>query len=228
MMLHIPHILLPDEVAHLRTLLASTHWIDGRATVGSQGAQVKRNQQLPESAPHMAELRQIVEQALKRHALYFSAALPLRVSPPLFNRYDAAQQEHYGFHVDGAVRSFPGHSGWMRTDLSATLFLCNPDEYEGGDLTVRDTYGEHEVRLPAGDMVLYPAASVHSVTAVTRGTRICSFFWIQSMIRHDQRRSMLFELDQTIQTLRDAHGDSDATLSLSNHYHNLLRDWSEI
>ena len=184
MMLHIPEILREDEVKKLRDHLDSAQWIDGRATVGSQGAQVKQNQQLPESSPLMPELQQTVEQALKRSALYFSAALPLRLSPPLFNRYAAAQLEHYGSHVDGAVRSFPAHPGWMRTDLSATLFLCEPDEYEGGDLTVRDTYGEHEVRLPAGDMILYPSTSVHSVTPVTRGTRM--FVFLDS--KHDPQR----------------------------------------
>lgn len=228
MMLHIPEVLSAGQVAHLRDKLDAAQWVDGRVTVGSQGAHVKQNQQLPESAPEMAELRSIVESALKRHGLFFSAALPLRVSPPLFNRYEGAQQEHYGFHVDGAVRATPADAGWMRTDLSATLFLSAPEDYEGGDLTVRDTYGEHEVRLPAGDLVLYPSSSLHSVSPVTKGARVCSFLWIQSMIRNDRKRTMLFELDQTIQSLRTKYGESDESLSLSNHYHNLLREWSEI
>ncbi|MDR5822449.1 Fe2+-dependent dioxygenase [Caballeronia sp. LZ043] len=228
MMLHIPEVLNAGEVQHLRTRLDVAQWVDGRATVGSQGAQVRQNRQLPEDAADMPQLRRIVEDALKRNGLFFSAALPLRVSPPLFNRYGGAEREHYGFHVDGAVRATPADPGWMRTDLSATLFLSEPDEYEGGDLTVRDTYGEHEVRLPAGDLVLYPSSSLHGVSPVTRGARVCSFLWIQSMIRNDQKRTMLFELDQTIQTLRSRHGESEETLSLSNHYHNLLREWSEI
>lgn len=228
MMLHIPAVLSPDEVRSFRQKLDSADWVDGRGTVGSQGAKVKHNQQLPEQAPIACELAGLVQQALNRSTLYFSAALPLRIAPILFNRYESARQEHYGFHVDGAVRSIPVSPGWLRTDLSATLFLCEPEDYDGGELTVRDTYGEHEVKLPAGDMVLYPANSLHSVTPVTRGARVCSFFWIQSMIRHDHRRAMLFELDQAITELRALHGESSQTLALSSHYHNLLREWSEI
>ncbi|MDR5777628.1 MULTISPECIES: Fe2+-dependent dioxygenase, partial [unclassified Caballeronia] len=209
MMLHITEVLSADELAHLREKLDAAQWVDGRVTVGSQGAHVKQNQQLPEHAPEMPALRLLVENALKRHRLLFSAALPLRVSPPLFNRYEGAHHEHYGFHVDGAVRATPTQPGWMRTDLSATLFVSAPDDYEGGDLTVRDTYGEHEVRLPAGDLVLYPSSSLHSVSPVTKGARVCSFLWIQSMIRNDQKRTMLFELDQTIQSLRTKYGESD-------------------
>jgi PKHD-type hydroxylase len=228
MLLHIPAVLSADEVRHLRAKLDGAEWVDGRATVGTQGAQVKRNRQLPETAPLAQELGQVVLQALARNAMYFSAALPLRTVPPLFNRYEAAQGEHYGFHVDGAVRSFLASPGWLRTDLSATLFLCDPQDYDGGELTVRDTYGDHEVKLPAGDLILYPATSLHGVSPVTRGARVWSFFWLQSMIRDDRRRTMLFELDQAIQALRARHGESAEALALTNHYHNLLREWSEV
>jgi PKHD-type hydroxylase len=225
-MLHIPAVLTPEEVRHMRQKLDAADWIDGRATVGSQGAQVKQNRQLDTNSPLAQELGQLVLQALGRNPLYFAAALPLRTVPPLFNRYES--NETYGFHVDGAVRAHPAAPGWLRTDLSATLFLCEPDEYEGGELTVRDTYGDHEAKLPAGDLVLYPASSLHCVTPVTRGARVCSFFWIQSMVRDTSRRAMLFELDQTIQSLRARIGECDETLSLANCYHNLLRDWSEV
>ncbi len=228
MMLHIPGVLSAAEVRELRAKLDAAPWTDGRATVGAAGAQVKRNQQLAEHTPLAQELGQFVQQALNRHPLFFPAALPLRVSQPLFNRYEAANAEHYGFHVDGAVRASPQSPGWLRTDLSATLFLCEPDEYDGGELTVRDTYGEHMVKLPAGDLVLYPSSSVHCVTPVTRGARVCSFLWLQSMIRSDTRRTMLFELDRAVQTLRARHGESDEIVALTSHYHNLLREWSEI
>lgn len=228
MMLHIPAVLTLDEVAEFRAALEGASWVDGRGTVGSQGASVKRNQQLPEDAPVAQALGIRVQQALKRSGLYFAAALPLRTSPILFNRYDSAAQEHYGFHVDGAVRATAVVPGWMRTDLSATLFLCEPESYAGGELTVCDTYGQHEVKLPAGDMILYPSTSLHSVADVTEGVRMGAFFWVQSMIRYDHQRTMLFELDQAIQTLRAEHGESPQTLTLTSHYHNLLREWSEI
>ncbi|HEY0294862.1 MAG TPA: Fe2+-dependent dioxygenase [Bordetella sp.] len=230
MMLHLAEVLTKDEVRHLRQKLDAAQWVDGRTTAGNLSARVKRNQQLPEHGELTRELGQVVLQALARHPLYFAAALPLHTVPPLFNRY--AEAETYGFHVDGAMRKKPdspsAEPDWLRTDLSATLFLCEPDEYEGGELTVKDTYGEHAAKLPAGDMVLYPANSLHCVTPVTQGVRTCSFFWIQSMIRDDKRRNMLFELDQTIQSLRARHGESAETLNLANCYHNLLREWSEL
>jgi len=226
MMLHIPQVLTPAELNEIRQALERSEWTDGRSTVGSQGAQVKRNRQLPEDSPAARELGQKVLRALARNPLYFAAALPVRTVPPLFNRYE--DSEHYGFHIDGAVRALPDSANWLRTDLSATLFLCEPEDYEGGELVVKDTYGEHEVKLPAGDMILYPSNSLHCVTPVTRGARVCSFFWIQSMIRDDQHRSMLFELDQTIQRLRAKHGETEEALALTNHYHNLLREWSEV
>jgi PKHD-type hydroxylase len=226
MMLHIPNVLTGDQVAAMREALDTADWTDGRATVGPQGAQVKRNRQLPTEAPLAQELGAVILAALAQHALYISAALPLRTVPPLFNSY--AGGEHYGAHVDGALRGVAGSSVPLRTDLSCTLFLSDPDQYDGGELVVMDTYGTHEVKLPAGDLILYPSSSVHKVEPVTRGVRVCSFFWVQSMVRDDARRAMLSELDQTIQRLRARIGDGDEVLSLTGHYHNLLRMWAEV
>ena len=202
-MYHIPGVLSPQDVARFREQLEQAEWVDGRVTTGAQGAQVKNNQQV----------------------LFFAAALPRTLSTPLFNRYQ--NNETYGFHVDGAVRSHP-QNGWMRTDLSATLFLSDPQSYDGGELVVNDTFGQHRVKLPAGDLVLYPSSSLHCVTPVTRGVRVASFMWIQSMIRDDKKRAMLFELDNNIQSLKSRYGESEEILSLLNLYHNLLREWSEI
>lgn len=225
-MLHVPDVLTPEQVRELRVALDAADWVDGRQTVGDQGAQVKRNRQLPEHSPVSRELGKTVLAALARAQLFFSAALPLRFVPPLFNRYEGG--EHYGLHVDGAVRSLPGTGESLRTDLSCTLFLCDPDEYEGGELEVVDTYGTHEVKLPAGDLILYPSTSLHRVQPVTSGARICSFFWLQSMVRDNHQRTMLFELDQTIQKLRARTGESDESVALTGHYHNLLRLWSSV
>ena len=210
----------------MRAALDGADWTDGRATVGAQGAQVKRNRQLPETSALGMELGRTILAALAVHPLYISAALPLRSVPPLFNSY--AGGEHYGAHVDGAVRQVPGGAAPLRTDLSCTLFLAEPHDYDGGELVVVDTYGTHEVKLPAGDMILYPSSSVHKVEPVTRGTRVCSFFWVQSMVREDARRGMLFELDQAIQALRMRVGDCDEVVALTSHYHNLLRLWAEM
>ena len=225
MMYHIPAVLSPQEVDDFRAQLQQADWVDGRATTGDQGALVKKNQQVDTRSPLYGELQNRVLAALNRSSLFFAAALPKTLSSPLFNRYQ--QSETYGFHVDGAVRS-QAQGGWMRTDLSATLFLSAPESYDGGELVVNDTYGQHTVKLPAGDLVLYPSSSLHCVMPVTQGVRVASFLWIQSMIRDDKRRSMLFELDRNIQTLKSRHGESDEVLSLLNLYHNLLRDWSEI
>lgn len=225
MMLHIPHVLTREQVAAIRSAIDAADWVDGRATAGSQGARVKRNRQLPEDSPVALEQGRIIEQALAANALYFSAALPARTMSPLFNRY--ADSETYGLHVDGAARRLSGAQQWMRTDVSCTLFLCDPEDYDGGELVVVDTYGTHEVKLPAGDLILYPSTSLHRVEPVTRGERVCSFFWAQSMVRDDTRRAMLFEMDQTIQRLREKLGETDETLSLAGHYHNLLRMWAE-
>lgn len=226
MMLHVPEVLSPDQVRRMRATLDATQWVDGRETVGDQGAQVKRNRQLSEHSPVGRELAKTVLAALARNPLFFSAALPARFVPPLFNRYEGG--EHYGLHVDGAVRAVPGSEQPLRTDLSCTLFLCDPGDYDGGELEVVDTYGSHEVKLPAGDLILYPSSSLHRVHPVIRGARVCAFFWAQSMVRNDQQRSMLFELDQNIQKLRARLGESEETVALTGHYHNLLRLWSEI
>jgi PKHD-type hydroxylase len=225
MMYHIPAVLSPQEVDYFSGRLQQAEWVDGRATTGDQGAQVKNNQQVDTRSALYDELQGKVLAALNRSSLFFAAALPKTLSSPLFNRYQ--QSETYGFHVDGAVRS-QAQSGWMRTDLSATLFLSAPEDYTGGELVINDTYGQHAVKLPAGDLVLYPSSSLHCVTPVTQGARVASFLWVQSMIRDDKRRAMLFELDGTIQALKSRHGESEEVLSLLNLYHNLLREWSEI
>ncbi len=224
MMLHIPNVLTPDQVKQMRTALDAADWLDGRTTVGAQGAHVKNNRQLPEHGPLSRELGQIVLDALKNNSLFFSAALPKRIVPPLFNRYEGG--ETYGLHVDGAMRPL-ANGEWLRTDLSCTLFLCEPEDYDGGQLEVVDTYGVHEVKLPAGDMILYPSTSVHQVTPVTRGARVCSFFWLQSLVRETAQRQMLFDLDMTIVKLRARLGDCEDVVNLTAHYHNLMRQWAE-
>ena len=224
MMYHVPAVLTPEEVASFNEHLQSAEWIDGRATVGNQGAQVKRNQQIDTRTPLYDALQAAVLNALNNNPLFFAAALPRTLSAPLFNRYQ--QNETYGFHVDGAVRN--SASGWMRTDLSATLFLSEPESYDGGELVIEDTYGQHKVKLPAGDLVLYPSSSLHCVTPVTRGVRTASFLWVQSMVRDDKQRAMLFELDKNIQSLKARFGESEEIVSLLNLYHNLLRGWTEI
>ncbi|MFT3898129.1 MAG: Fe2+-dependent dioxygenase [Thermomonas sp.] len=224
MLLHIPNILGRDELAHLRGALGAADWTDGRETVGAQGARVKRNEQLPEASPVRAELARIVLAALARSPLYFAAALPLKTLPPRFNRYQGGGE--YGFHVDGAVMR-AGDGGHVRSDVSCTLFLNDPGEYDGGELLVSDTYGEHEVKLPAGDLILYPSSSLHRVAPVTRGARLASFFWVQSMVRDDARRGMLFEMDGAIERLRADGADAEAVLRLTGVYHNLLRQWAE-
>jgi len=226
MLLHVPDVLAPDQVAGLRRRLTDADWVDGRNTVGGQGARVKRNRQLDEFSPVGQELGRVVLQALLANPLYMSAALPRRHMPPLFNCYEDG--EHYGLHVDGAIRSVPGTTLQMRTDLSCTLFLADPAEYDGGELEIVDTYGTHEVKLPAGDLVLYPSGSLHRVHPVTRGARVASFFWVQSLVRDTAQRRMLFELDQNIQALRAQVGDNEAVLGLTGHYHNLVRAWSEV
>jgi PKHD-type hydroxylase len=226
MMIHVPKVLSPEQVAECRRLLAGADWSDGKATVGEQGALVKKNRQLPELSPVGRQLGELILTALSRNPLFFSAALPLKTVPPLFNRYESGEQ--YGLHIDGAVRAVPGTSHFIRTDLSSTLFLTDPADYTGGELIVVDTFGEHSVKLPAGDLILYTSGSLHRVNPVTRGARISSFFWTQSMVRDPQQRETLYQLDQTIQKVRGKHGETDETVALAGHYHNLLRMWSEI
>ena len=226
MMLHVPKVLGPEQVAECRRLLDGAEWADGKITVGEQGAQVKRNRQLPELSPVGRQLGETILNALARNPLFFSAALPLKTVPPLFNRYEGG--EHYGTHIDGAVRAVPGSSHFIRTDLSSTLFLTDPADYDGGELVVYDTYGAHSVKLPAGDLILYTSGSLHRVNPVTRGARVSSFFWTQSMVADERHREVLFKLDQNIQQIRAKIGETDETIALAGHYHNLLRMWSGI
>jgi PKHD-type hydroxylase len=226
MLVTIPDVLTAEEVRHIRHVLESTAWIDGRATAGDQAAKVKNNLQVPIDAPEAQELGQIVLRALSRNPTFATAALPLRVLPPMFNRYDVGMT--FGAHVDGAVRALPSGQR-LRTDVSSTLFLTPPEDYDGGELVVHDTYGTHTVKLPAGHMVVYPATSLHSVTPVTKGSRWSSFFWTQSMIKDDWQRHMLYDLDMSIIRIRSRLPDDDpAVVGLMAHYHNLIRHWSEM
>ena len=226
MLLHVPEVLGPDELKAMRAALADAAWIDGRETVGSMGAKVKRNEQLADASPQRLHLGQTVLAALARHALYHAAALPLRTLAPRFNRY--AHGGHYGLHIDGAVMALGGEAGQFRSDISCTLFLSAPDEYTGGELVITDTYGEHEVKLPAGDLIIYPSSSLHQVLPVTRGARVAAFFWVQSLVRDDTHRRMLFDLDVAIQKLtQHPASDPEALLSLTGIYHNLLRQWAQ-
>ncbi|QDQ27785.1 Fe2+-dependent dioxygenase [Chitinimonas arctica] len=226
MLMHIPAVLDAPTVRHCRRLLDAAGWGDGRVTAGSQSSLVKRNQQLPHDDPATEEIGQIIRRALQGNGLFFSAALPKEIIRPLFNRYEGGQD--FGNHVDNAVRGVPGTEIRVRTDLSATLFLSEPEEYDGGDLVIEDSYGLHAVKLAAGDMILYPATSLHRVEPVSRGTRLASFFWIQSMVRSAERRAMLFDLDQSIQTLRAKYGDTAEIVRVTGVYHNLLRQWVEL
>lgn len=226
MLLQIPDVLTADEVAQCRQMLEKAEWIDGRVTAGYQSAQVKENMQLPEDDPAARQMGQMILAALERCPLFMVAALPLKVFPPLFNRYRGG--ESFGAHVDNAIRQVTGTPHRVRTDLSATLFLTQPDEYDGGELLVEDTYGLHSVKLPAGHMILYPSTSLHRVEPVTRGSRISSFFWIQSMVRDDGQRTLLFDLDMAIQAVSRDMPDHPAALHLTGIYHNLLRRWADV
>jgi PKHD-type hydroxylase len=225
MLLPIPDVLSAEQVREARRILEEAEWVDGRVTAGHQSARAKDNMQLPEGSPAARQLGEMVLSALSRNAFFISAALPLRVFPPLFNRYTGGQS--FGTHVDSAIRQITGTGDSIRTDLSATLFLASPNEYEGGELTVEDTYGTHAVKLPAGHMILYPSTSLHHVRAVTRGARIASFFWIQSMVRDDGERTLLFDLDTAIQRLNIDHRDHPSAMQLIGVYHNLLRRWAD-
>ncbi|MDD2867606.1 Fe2+-dependent dioxygenase [Neomegalonema sp.] len=227
MLVAIPDLLTREETAYVRQTLEATPWIDGRATAGDQAAGVKKNLQVPLESPVGQELGQIVLRALARSPEFTTAALPARILPPMFNRYDEGMA--FGAHVDGSIRALPGTGQRLRTDVSSTLFLSDPEDYDGGELVVHDTYGAHRVKLPAGHLVVYPATSLHSVTPVTRGSRWASFFWTQSMIRDDWRRNMLYDLDRAIMRVRSHMPDQDPAVSgLTSHYHNLLRQWAEV
>lgn len=226
MLLCVPDVLTKAEVAHCRTVMEASAWQDGRETAGAQSALVKANMQLPPDSPAARQLGDLVLDALSRSPLFLSAALPLRILPPMFNSYSGGQ--NFGVHVDNAIRSVPGSPVRIRTDLSATLFLAEPEEYEGGELMVETLYGANEIKLPAGHLVLYPATSLHCVTPVTSGLRRASFFWVQSMIREESARTMLFDLDRTIQELQAERGLEDPqSVRLTGIYHNLIRQWAE-
>jgi len=224
MLLHVPNVLTPDELAMIRGRLASAAWGDGKATAGHQSVRVKENLQLPEGSADARELGAKVLRALERNGMFMSGALPAIVYPPLFNKYEAGM--NFGAHVDNAMRALPGGRR-IRTDVSATLFLSAPEDYDGGELIVEDTYGTHSVKLPAGDLILYPATSLHRVAPVTRGARVASFFWIQSMVKGDAERQMLFDLDRTIIELAQTTPTSPTVLRLTALYHNLVRKWGE-
>jgi len=227
MVLQIPDVLTAEQVAEARRLLQSAQWADRRVTAGPLQARTKDdNLQLPEDHPVTRQLGEVILNALSRNPLFVSAALPLRVFPPLFNCYRGGQS--FGNHVDNAIRESRTSGSTVRTDLSATLFLTEPDEYDGGELVVEDTFGVHSVKLPAGHMVLYPASSLHKVTPVTRGARVSSFFWIQSMLRDDGERTLLFDLDTAIQRLTLDLPDHPAAVQLTSVYHNLLRRWADV
>jgi PKHD-type hydroxylase len=228
MLLHVANVLSPDQVLHCRKALESAEWTDGRVTAGHQSAKAKHNRQLAEDSALARELGALVLDALARSPTFFAGALPRRIYPPLFNRY--AGGESFGFHVDNAVRydRSRGEAQPVRTDLSATLFLSEPGDYDGGELVVEDSFGTHQAKLPAGDLLLYPGSSLHQVTAVTRGTRIAAFFWIQSLVRADAQRRLLFDLDVSIQQLTQKLPDAPELVRLTGVYHNLLREWSDV
>jgi PKHD-type hydroxylase len=225
MLLRIPEVLNASQLAECRAALARAAWVDGRVTAGHQSARVKDNMQVPEDDPASRHLGEMISAALYRHPLFVSAALPLKVFPPLFNRYSGNQR--FGNHIDNAIRLVTGTAHRVRTDLSATLFLTPPEDYDGGELVVEDTYGGHAVKLPAGDMLLYPASSLHRVEAVGRGARISAFFWIQSMVRDDGQRTILFDLDTAIQQIGRAVPEHPALVQLTGVYHNLVRRWAD-
>ncbi|MDO9104480.1 MAG: Fe2+-dependent dioxygenase [Methylovulum sp.] len=227
MLIEIPELLSSQTLRQCRDLLADAPWADGLITAGTQSAQVKNNWQLPEQTQHSQTLRSIISDALSQNALFLSAALPKRIFPPLFNRYEG-EHNAFGNHIDNAVRHCTLSGQKVRTDLSATVFLSDPDSYEGGELVIEDTYGQHAVKLAAGDMVLYPGSSLHRVEPVTRGARLASFFWIESMVRETERRRLLFEMDMAILELRDTQGDCPPAMNLTGCYHNLLRMWADV
>jgi PKHD-type hydroxylase len=225
MLLQIPNVLTPDQVAWARQRLEQAEWVDGRETAGHQSARTKNNMQVRENSPIGAEVGDVILGALQQSALFLSAALPLKVFPPAFNSYAGGQT--FGTHVDGAIRTLHGTAHRIRTDLSATLFLSNPEDYDGGELSIEDTYGVHRIKLPAGSMVLYPGTSLHFVTPVTRGERLASFFWIQSLVRDDGERTILFDLDSAIQRLNETNPDHPSAVTLAGVYYNLMRRWAD-
>ncbi|MCQ9373372.1 Fe2+-dependent dioxygenase [Methyloversatilis sp. XJ19-13] len=226
MLLTIDDLLANDEVALVRALLDRAEWSSGAATAGTQAVTVKNNQQIAEDAPLLPELRRIVLAALNRSPMFFTAVLPHRIVPPCFNRY-ADDADRYGAHIDNSMRALPDGSGYVRADISATLFLSDPADYDGGELVIEDTYGRHEVKLPAGSLVVYPSSSVHQVQPVTRGERIGCFMFIQSLVRDAEQRRLLFDLDMELLALRQQLGETPSMVRLTGVYHNLLRRWGD-
>ncbi|HEY3754540.1 MAG TPA: Fe2+-dependent dioxygenase [Opitutaceae bacterium] len=225
MTISIPDVLAPAQLQEARAILAAAEWVDGKTTAGHQASAAKDNRQIPPEHPAARQVGGMILGALRSHPLFLSAALPAHILPPMFNRYSGGQQ--FGAHVDGAIRQFPGTPHRLRADLSATLFFAGPDEYDGGELVIQDTFGTREVKLPAGHLMLYPSTSVHFVRPVTRGTRLCAFFWIQSLVRGDSDRSLLFELDRAIQQLTADQPNHPSAVPLTGVYHNLIRKWAE-
>lgn len=226
MLLEIPDVLTAEQAARSRQMLEQAEWVDGRVTAGHQSAQAKSNMQLPEGHETARQLGDMIIAALERSTIFMAAALPLKVFPPLFNRY--REGEAFGTHVDNAIRQVTGTPHRVRTDISATLFFSAPEEYDGGELLVEDTYGVHTVKLPAGHLILYPASSLHHVRPVTRGTRLASFFWVQSMVRDDAKRTILFDLDMAVQRINQDVPGHPSTVQLTGLYHNLLRLWADV
>ena len=226
MLICIPDVLTKDQVKAFRAKMDASEWVDGRATAGAQSGEAKHNTQLPDGSPLARELGDVILGELWSNALFLSSALPLKIYPPLFNRY--AETDSFGAHVDNAIRPVRGTPVRIRTDLSCTLFLAEPDEYDGGELIIETPFGGQEVKLEAGGMVLYPSTSLHQVTAVTRGARVASFFWLQSMVRDEGQRTLLFDLDQSIQRLAQERGHGDReVIALTAVYHNLIRRWAD-
>ncbi len=226
MLLQIPDVLTTEQVLKCRQQIEKAEWIDGKVTAGHQSARAKNNLQLPENHPLALQMGKMILESLERNLLFMSAALPLKVFPPLFNRYEGGHS--FGNHVDNAIRQIKGTTHRIRTDLSATLFLTNPKDYEGGELVIEDTYGVHNIKLPAGHLILYPATSLHNVRPVTKGARISSFFWVQSMVRDDGKRTILFDMDLAIQGLNESAPEHPSVIQLTGVYHNLLRRWAEV
>ncbi|MBS1816266.1 MAG: Fe2+-dependent dioxygenase [Acidobacteria bacterium] len=226
MLIAIPNVFDAEQTKQIRAALDAADWVDGKVTAGHQSALTKRNSQIPETSPVARQVGEVILRTLGTNNLFRSAALPIKVFPPLFNRYEGGQD--FGTHVDNAIRSHGATGQSIRTDLSCTLFFSDPDEYDGGELRIQDTYGEQSVKLPAGHMILYPSTSLHYVTPVTRGARVSSFFWLQSMIRSDEQRRILFDLDQSIQVLAVKDAGAAEVVKLTGIYHNLLRQWAEM
>lgn len=226
MMLHVPQVLSRQQVNEFREALGNASWMDGRATAGPQATQLKNNRQLPVDSPVGRQLGEVVTAALTRHPLFVSSVLPRHILPPMFNRYEGGG--HYGNHVDNAIHQDSLRHARVRTDVSTTLFLSDPDDYDGGELVIEDGLSQRRIKLAAGDAIVYPATSLHRVEPVTRGVRLASFLWTQSMVRDAWQRQMLFDLDMTLVKLRHRHGDAPENLALTNHYHNLLRQWAEL